>query len=265
MTSTKPTAQQDPTMDIAVNRTELESLVNWVLQAARGDATERDVSGPGPLCELSDALRRLFDQHRRLAERASEHARHAIATNVALSECLAALHSVQEGDIERRVSDAVTSSTNELLANLARAINAALTASHDQQQVIIKQQHRLILELSTPILEVWDGVLVLPIVGDFGRARSSEVAERLLLELSIRRCRVCILDMTGVGTIDAETAESLARLIRAIRLLGSECLLTGIRPSVARSMIEIGVDLTNIRTEANLQAGLVEAIRGLAG
>lgn len=118
-------------------------------------------------------------------------------------------------------------------------------------------QHELtIRELSTPIIQLWDHVLALPIVGTVDSKRTAEVMERLLAEIVRTRARYAILDLTGVDTVDTDAAGHLIALIRAIRLLGSEGIITGIHPNVANTMVALGFDLGGLVTLADLRSGL---------
>ncbi len=126
---------------------------------------------------------------------------------------------------------------------------------------IIKQQEEAIQALSTPILQVWEGVLALPIIGILDSARAASVMERLLAEIVRSQCRYAILDLTGVEHVDASTADHILRIVQAVELLGARALITGIRPAVAQAMTELGVDLSRLVTLSHLQKALEHCIR----
>lgn len=131
-----------------------------------------------------------------------------------------------------------------------------------QEQVeIIRRQQLAIQELSTPVLQLWDGVLALPIIGIVDSRRTAEMMERLLDEIVARQSRYVILDITGVEIVDTMTADNFIKLMKAAELLGSQCILTGIRPAVAQTLVDLGLDLSSITTLSNLQAGLMECLR----
>lgn len=134
----------------------------------------------------------------------------------------------------------------------------------DQKLEIIERQQVAIQELSTPILQLWDNVLALPVIGIMDSNRSAEIMERLLSEITTKQTRFVILDITGVEIVDTKTADHFIKVIKASELLGAKCLLTGIRPAVAQTLVEIGVDLSQILTLRNLQDGLRECIREMA-
>ena len=121
---------------------------------------------------------------------------------------------------------------------------------------LIERQQEAIRALSTPIIQVWDRVLTLPLVGTVDSRRAADVMERLLHEVSRTGARFAILDLTGVETVDTATASHLLALLRAIQLLGAEGVITGIRPVVAQTMISLGLDFNRLITLAKLRDGL---------
>jgi rsbT co-antagonist protein RsbR len=125
---------------------------------------------------------------------------------------------------------------------------------------LIELQQKAIRDLSTPILQVWAGVLTLPMIGIVDSARTAAVMDDLLAAVARTQARFAILDLTGVEAVDTHTAAYLLELIRAIRLLGAEGIITGIRSGVAQTIVALGVDLEGILTLGNLQAGLRHAI-----
>lgn len=126
---------------------------------------------------------------------------------------------------------------------------------------LIEQQRAMLLQLSTPVLRVWDGILVLPLIGEITAARAMRVTEQLLQAIAQHRAQQVILDITGVPVVNVETADALIRTVRAARLLGTRCMLVGVSPEVARSLVELQTDLSQIETLATLQEGLREALR----
>jgi anti-anti-sigma regulatory factor len=131
----------------------------------------------------------------------------------------------------------------------------------DQKLEIIERQRFAIQELSTPVLQLWNNVLAMPIIGVVDSRRSAEIMERLLSEITAKQSRFVILDITGVEIVDTKTADHFIKVIKAAELLGTKCILTGIRPAVAQTLVEIGVDLSSIATLRTLQDGLGECMR----
>lgn len=121
---------------------------------------------------------------------------------------------------------------------------------------VIQEQQQLINSLSTPIIQVWDRVLTLPLFGNVDSGRASTIMNNMLNEVVDKRAKFAILDLTGVELVDTATAAHLVGLIRALRLLGTEGILTGIKPRIAHTLVSLGVDLTGITTLSTLQAAL---------
>ncbi|WP_437911342.1 PAS domain S-box protein [Sorangium sp. So ce302] len=126
---------------------------------------------------------------------------------------------------------------------------------------LIERQQRVIRDLSTPIIQVWDGVLTLPMIGVLDSARTAEVMDTLLDAIVRTGSRFAILDLTGVELVDTKTASYLLDLVAAIRLLGAEGIVAGIRSNVAQTIVSLGLDLANITTLGNLRAALQYCIR----
>ncbi|WP_437758595.1 STAS domain-containing protein [Sorangium sp. So ce1389] len=129
---------------------------------------------------------------------------------------------------------------------------------------LIEKQQDVIRDLSTPIIEVWDKVLTLPMVGVVDSLRISEVMDNLLTAVVNKDAQYAILDLTGVDAVDTQTAGYLIEMIKAIRLLGAEGIITGIRANVAQTMIALGLDLSEVTTVGNLRAGLKLCMRRMA-
>jgi len=129
---------------------------------------------------------------------------------------------------------------------------------------LIERQDAAIQELTNPVLELWDEVLVLPVIGVVDTRRAKSLMSRLLDEVAARQTRFVIIDITGVDVIDTSAADHLIRVVETVGLLGCECLLTGLRPAVAQTLVELSVDLSKITTIGNLKAGLKVCLRKLS-
>jgi rsbT co-antagonist protein RsbR len=130
-----------------------------------------------------------------------------------------------------------------------------------RQQAIIQEQRLTLQELTTPLIPINDQVMVMPLIGVVDSMRAQQVLETLLEGISRSRSRFAILDITGVSTVDTQVANALIRAAKAVRLLGAQMVLSGIRPEVAQTVISLGVDLQGIITCGTLQAGIAYAIR----
>ncbi|WP_437481468.1 STAS domain-containing protein [Sorangium sp. So ce1014] len=127
----------------------------------------------------------------------------------------------------------------------------------------IEAQQQVIRDLSTPIIEVWDGVLTLPMVGTVDSVRTADVMDSLLSKIVEKQARYAILDLTGVEVVDTQVASHLIELVTAIRLLGADGIVAGIKPNVAQTMVSLGLDLSQLNTQRNLRAALNYAIRSM--
>lgn len=131
-----------------------------------------------------------------------------------------------------------------------------------RDEEIIRSQANALTELSTPLIPISDHVVVMPLIGTMDSQRAAQVLETLLEGVSARRASVAILDITGVSVVDTHVANALLQGAKAVRLLGAEVVLTGIRPDVALTLVGLGLDLTGIVTKGTLQAGIVHAMNG---
>jgi rsbT co-antagonist protein RsbR len=138
-------------------------------------------------------------------------------------------------------------------------------AEVESKVALIERQQEVIRDLETPIIQVWDRVLTLPMIGMVDSRRASRVMENLLAAVTKGQARFAILDLTGVEIVDTATANHIIGMIRAIRLLGAEGIITGLRPNVAQTIVSLGLDLSSILTLASLRDGLSMAIRRMAG
>jgi rsbT co-antagonist protein RsbR len=144
---------------------------------------------------------------------------------------------------------------------LARRETREQHAEISRQAVqLAAQQAELVRALSTPIIAVWPGVLALPIVGTVDADRATQMSESMLQRVVADRATHVILDLTGAGSIAAETARSLLRMAQAVRMLGSRCLLTGISPEMAQTLIQLDFDATDVQTLPQLSDALVRVL-----
>jgi rsbT co-antagonist protein RsbR len=121
---------------------------------------------------------------------------------------------------------------------------------------MIEAQRAAIKELSTPIIEVWEGVLCLPVVGVLDTTRSAEMTEALLGAIVEKKARCAIIDITGIEVMDTGTADHFMRMASAVRLLGANCVLTGVNPGIAQTIVHMGVDLSGMVTLRSLRSAL---------
>ena len=134
----------------------------------------------------------------------------------------------------------------------------------DERERVIHEQQEAMRELSTPVLQIRDHLLILPIIGALDSSRARQLTEQLLGAIQERRATVVVIDITGVATIDRTVANHLVQAVEASRLMGASTILTGLSSEIAQALVDLGVDLGMMKTVGDLQGGLVEAER-LAG
>lgn len=141
--------------------------------------------------------------------------------------------------------------------------NKELVASESEKSELIARLRMAVQELSTPILTLWEDVLALPVIGVVDSRRSAEMMERLLDEIVRSQSRFVIIDLTGVEVIDTSTADHFMKLVKAVGLIGARCVLTGIRPAVAQTLVDLDVNFGQLETLRNLKHGLRYCLRWL--
>ena len=129
-----------------------------------------------------------------------------------------------------------------------------------REEVIGRQQQEL-LELSTPVVKLWDGILALPMIGTLDSARTQVVMESLLQKIVETESQIAIIDITGVPTVDTLVAQHLLKTVTALRLMGADCIISGVRPQIAQTIVHLGVDLQGVTTKANLADALALALK----
>ncbi|PWU25141.1 MAG: anti-anti-sigma factor, partial [Candidatus Rokuibacteriota bacterium] len=133
-----------------------------------------------------------------------------------------------------------------------------------QRERVIREQQEAIRELSTPVLQVRERLLILPIIGLIDPHRARQLTEQLLRGIRTNRAKVVVIDITGVANLDASIANHLVQTVDAARLLGATVIVTGLSPEIAQTLVNIGVDLARMTTVGDLQGGIEEA-EGLLG
>jgi rsbT co-antagonist protein RsbR len=128
-----------------------------------------------------------------------------------------------------------------------------------REKLIVRQQEEM-LELSTPVVTLWDGVVALPLIGTLDSARTQIVMESLLQTIVQTNSRIAIIDITGVPTVDTLVAQHLLKTITAARLMGAECIISGVRPQIAQTIVHLGINLTEVTTKAKLSDAFALAL-----
>jgi rsbT co-antagonist protein RsbR len=134
------------------------------------------------------------------------------------------------------------------------------------REEIIRRQQEEMLELSTPVVKLWDGILALPVIGTLDSARTQVVMEALLENIVKTNSKVAIIDITGVPTVDTVVAQHLLKTVTAARLMGADCIISGVRPQIAQTIVHLGINLLDVTTKATLSDAFAVALQrtGLA-
>ena len=164
------------------------------------------------------------------------------------------VHYENSPDLLHRILDAYEPAANRI------AVTVGVSFVEERERVI-REQQEAIRELSTPVLQVRDQLVVLPIIGALDSQRARQLTEQLLGAIQANRARVVVLDITGVATIDVTVANHLVQTVEAARLMGASAIITGISSRIAQTLVDLGVDLGQMRTVGDLQGGLEEAER----
>jgi len=138
-----------------------------------------------------------------------------------------------------------------------------LTERRNAEEKIKRQAQEIVEMAAVPVVQVWQGIVLVPLIGTLDSQRTQQLMERLLNKVTESSSPVALVDITGVPAIDTQTAQHLIEAIAAVRLLGSEVVLTGVRPSIAQTLVHLGIDLTNVTTRSSLSAGLRRALEML--
>lgn len=158
---------------------------------------------------------------------------------------------------QNEVFEAIWSAT-ELLDRVALITTEAFITT--REELILRQQQEL-LELSTPVVKLWDGILALPIIGTLDSARTQVVMESLLQSVVSTNSKYAIIDITGVPTVDTLVAQHLLKTITAARLMGAECIISGVRPQIAQTIVHLGINLEDVVTKAKLADAFALALQ----
>ncbi len=135
-----------------------------------------------------------------------------------------------------------------------------VTERKQAEERILKQRQEILEMATVPVVQVWEGIVLVPLIGTLDSQRTQQLMERLLARVSETASPVALLDITGVPTVDTQTAQHLIETISAVRLLGSEVILTGVRPMIAQTLVHLGIDLSSVLTRSSLTAGLRVAL-----
>lgn len=188
-----------------------------------------------------------------------------ILSSVAAGDLDLRIESEYEDDltgIEEAINLLIDDLTHELKKSikLKQEMEEKLLKIQEQQKTILQQQEDL-MELSSPVSKVWENILILPVIGTLDSQRTQIMMENLLQKIVATGCTTAILDITGVPTVDTQVANHLLKTVTAARLLGAECIVSGISPAIAQTIVHLGINLSQILTKATLQDAMIYALR----
>lgn len=237
-----------------ISKTELEEQCNTLLTAVvtgfKSGST--DVLSPG-WSQAREFLEAISGSRARQGFSPSEVAMFVLS----LKQPLFAAIRRDMGKSPEKLFETIWAAT-EMLDRLALVTTEAYIAA--RQELITRQQQEL-MELSTPVVKLWDGILALPIIGTLDSARTQVVMENLLQTVVATNSRFAIIDITGVPTVDTLVAQHLLKTITAARLMGAECIISGVRPQIAQTIVHLGINLEDVMTKANLADAFALALQ----
>ncbi|MFF8833047.1 STAS domain-containing protein [Streptomyces sp. NPDC015131] len=185
------------------------------------------------------------------------------ATPTATSLAVLSLKEALLSAVQHTTRDSAELFSAAILVN--RLLDAAGALSFETyvegREEIIQRQSRQLLELSTPVVRLWRHVLAVPLIGTLDTARTQVVMESLLQAIQDNEAQVAIIDITGVPAVDTAVAQHLMHTVNAVRLMGADCVISGIRPPIAQTIAQLGIDLSTILTRATLADALAAAVR----
>ncbi|MER6113514.1 STAS domain-containing protein [Streptomyces hirsutus] len=159
-------------------------------------------------------------------------------------------------ELEERPAEELRACTTTLSTLMGTLRVVAVQTALSEGQALIDRQRLQLLEVATPVIRLWDGIVAVPLIGTLDSARSQVVMETLLNAVVDQHARFAILDITGVPTVDSLVAQHLMKTVAAARLMGAECVISGIRPAIAQTMVHLGLDLGSVLTRASLADAL---------
>ncbi|WP_349607449.1 MULTISPECIES: STAS domain-containing protein [Cupriavidus] len=230
---------------------EQRSILQGLETALRADGDVRRFND-APFAAVRDVLAQLS------ASRAAQGESADITSGFVLSAKRPIFDAVQRdgGNVDAQIDVIWTASSI-----LDRMAQWTMSAYQQNREDIIRRQQSELLELSTPVIKLWEGVLAVPVIGTLDSKRAQMVLETLLERIVETGSELAIIDITGVPTVDTLVAQHLMKTVTAIRLLGAESIISGIRPQIAQTIVHLGIDLQGIVTKATLADALAAAMR----
>ncbi|MFD7611606.1 STAS domain-containing protein [Streptomyces sp. NPDC059828] len=211
-----------------------------------------NIAAPG-FDSAREQLGRMAASRARSGFSAAQVADEAAGLRVTIAELLRGEVQDLSGDESQEVLLALT----VLMGTLSLVIMETTVNAGEE---LIARQRQQLLEVATPVINLWEGIVAVPLIGTLDSARSQVVMESLLEAIVDQRARYAILDITGVPTVDSLVAQHLMKTVAAARLMGAECIVSGIRPAIAQTIVHLGIDLSSVLTRSSLADALAYAL-----
>ncbi|MEV8123699.1 STAS domain-containing protein [Streptomyces sp. NPDC085944] len=244
-----------------------EPVFRTVFTVSRDEAVEAGKAVVDALAQVADAARvedpdaaGFTTVREQLARMGAARSRAGLSTAQVSSE-LAALRAPVENLLvadlpEDASAEHVRACVTTLSVLMGTLRVVVMQTALSEGQALIDRQRLQLLEVATPVIKLWDGIVAVPLIGTLDSARSQVVMETLLESVVEQQARYAILDITGVPTVDSLVAQHLMKTVAAARLMGAECIVSGIRPAIAQTMVHLGLDLGTVVTRASLADAL---------
>lgn len=264
-------------IDIArtLQKKKKQILEAWITQQLTNAALREDLMSNEELREqsselLDTLLKTLTDKNITDVESADFEPVYEILSGISISRARQGFSPRETGAYVFSLKDALQQILQEEVKDPAQLYDASLkinklldslgvvtfeTFIKGREEVILRQTDE-ITEISTPVIRVWDGILALPIIGTLDSSRTQVVMENLLQEIVETSSTIAILDISGVPAVDSLVAQHLIKTVAATRLMGAECIISGIRPEIAQTVVHLGIDLSKIVTKSSLASAL---------
>jgi rsbT co-antagonist protein RsbR len=242
-----------------------EPLFRAVFTVSRDEAVEAAKAVVNAMAEVADAagFSSVRDQ---LGRMGTARSRAGLSTGQISSE-LASLRLPLENlllaDLQEAPEGHVRASMTTLTVLIGTLRVVVMQTALREGQALIDRQRLQLLEVATPVIKLWDGIVAVPLIGTLDSARSQVVMETLLESIVEQQARYAILDITGVPTVDSLVAQHLMKTVAAARLMGAECVVSGIRPAIAQTIVHLGLDLGTVVTRTGLADALAYALHKL--
>ncbi|MGW6295529.1 STAS domain-containing protein [Streptomyces sp. NPDC055058] len=250
-----------------------EPLFRTVFTVSRDEAVEAGRAVVDALVEVADTGRvedpdaaGFSGVREQLARMGAARSRAGLSSTQVSSE-LSALWPPAENllvaDLEQADPERVRTCSIALSRLMGTLRLVAMQTAVTEGQALIDRQRLQLMEVATPVIKLWDGIVAVPLIGTLDSARSQVVMETLLNSVVEQHARFAILDITGVPTVDSLVAQHLMKTVAAARLMGAECVVSGIRPAIAQTMVHLGLDLGSVLTRASLADALAYCLHEL--